>query len=208
MPSGIYQHKKGYNRPPFSDEWKRKIKEKRALQKNVVPPSLEVRKKAWEANKGRKITPENRIKMVEGIRRKGAWNKGLHKNLNTGRTHFKKGNKPWNKGKKRTDISGKNYWNWKGGISNKNEVIRHSLEYKLWQDSVFNRDCNCCQKCGENKVYKLVAHHILNFSDYIELRFAIDNGIAFCRSCHKLFHRKYGRKNNTKEQLEEFLNNA
>lgn len=25
MPSGVYKHKKGYKRPPYSEEWKRKI---------------------------------------------------------------------------------------------------------------------------------------------------------------------------------------
>ncbi len=105
-------------------------------------------------------------------------------------------------------FKGERSYRWKGGISPINNQIRGSLEYKLWSDSVWNRDNNCCQKCGENRISKLVAHHILNFSKYIELRFAIDNGITFCRDCHKKFHNQYGRKNNTKEQLTEFLQNG
>ena len=100
---------------------------------------------------------------------------------------------------------GKKHYNWQGGITSINQKIRGSLEMKLWQDSVFNRDCNYCQKCGENRISKLVAHHILNFSKYIDIRFAIDNGITFCNNCHKEFHKRYGRKNNIKEQVEEFL---
>lgn len=95
--------------------------------------------------------------------------------------------------------------NWKGGITPINNQIRGSLEYKLWSDSVWNRDGNCCQKCGEHRISKLVAHHILNFSSHIELRFAIDNGITFCRPCHKAFHQKYNVRNNTREQINEFL---
>jgi len=52
---------------------------------------------------------------------------------------------------------------------------------------------------------KLNAHHIENFAQYPELRCAINNGITFCIDCHRDFHNKYGRENNTKEQLEKFL---
>lgn len=100
---------------------------------------------------------------------------------------------------------GINNWNWKGGISSENEKIRHSLESKLWKDSVKNRDGNLCSKCGEGSVKYLTVHHILNFSSHIELRFAIDNGITFCIPCHKEFHRKYGTKNNSREQVLEFI---
>ena len=145
---------------------------------------------------------------------------------------FPKGHKNWNAGKKwseetkkkisdshkrlknilssiknlkKVNNCGKNNWAWKGGITPINIKIRNSLEYKLWQDSVKNRDGNICQKCGENRVGKIMAHHILNFDKHIELRFAIDNGITFCRPCHKMFHIKYGFRNNNREQLLEFL---
>ncbi len=108
-------------------------------------------------------------------------------------TQFKRGRRP------------EESWNWKGGVTPIHNKIRASFEYKLWQDSVLNRDGNKCKKCGENRTYKLVAHHILNFSSYVELRFAIDNGITFCKECHNLFHRIYKKRNNTREQVIEFL---
>ena len=100
--------------------------------------------------------------------------------------------------------SGKNHWNWKGGIQKDTDVIRHSIEMRLWREAVFARDNYTCQKSGE-KGGKLVAHHINNFADYPELRFAIDNGITLSEKSHKEFHKKYGRLNNTGGQLLEFL---
>jgi len=95
--------------------------------------------------------------------------------------------------------------NWRGGISNKCHRIRTSREYRLWREAVYARDAWTCQKCGDDTGGNLNAHHIKNFSEYPELRFAIDNGITFCEKCHIKFHKIYGTNNNTPEQLEEFL---
>lgn len=103
-------------------------------------------------------------------------------------------------------LSGENSYRWRGGITSINTKIRRSLEYKLWVKSVLERDNFVCQKYGI-RGGKLVVHHINNFSDFPELRFAIDNGITLSDKAHRLFHKIYGRKNNTKGQLEEFLNN-
>jgi len=101
--------------------------------------------------------------------------------------------------------AGKNNPNYKGGITPLNHKIRGSIEYKLWRESIFSRDNFTCQKCGQWGG-RLRAHHINNFSSYLSLRLAIDNGITLCNNCHLKFHNKYGRDNNTKEQLEEYLN--
>jgi len=93
---------------------------------------------------------------------------------------------------------------WKGGITEINLKIRKSIEIRLWREAVFARDNFTCNKCKQNGIIN--AHHILNFSSHIELRTSIENGITLCKLCHKDFHRKYGIKNNTKEQLLEFLN--
>ncbi len=99
---------------------------------------------------------------------------------------------------------GEKHYNYKGGITPENRRIRRGIETRLWRESVFARDNFTCQKCRE-RGGKLHPHHIKNFADYPELRFAIDNGITFCKDCHIEFHKKYGYKNNTKEQLEEFI---
>jgi hypothetical protein len=94
---------------------------------------------------------------------------------------------------------------WKGGITPRNLAIRNSIEYRLWREAVFARDNWTCQKTGK-RGFELHPHHIKNFAQYPELRFAIDNGITLSEASHKEFHRIYGKENNTKEQLEEFLN--
>ena len=33
-----------------------------------------------------------------------------------------------------------------------------------------------------------------------------NNGITFCKSCHKQFHKIYGQGNNNRQQLENYLN--
>ena len=92
---------------------------------------------------------------------------------------------------------------WKGGINPINDTIRHSIEMRLWREAVLSRDNWICQKCG-NRGGELRAHHIFNFADHPELRFAIDNGITLCVEHHKEFHRRYGVKGNNQEQISKF----
>jgi len=93
--------------------------------------------------------------------------------------------------------------NWKGGTSPINKTIRHGIEFRLWREAVFTRDDYTCQKCGARGVY-LHPHHILNFAQHEELRFAIDNGITFCKDCHNDFHSLFGKANNNQEQIIKF----
>ena len=94
---------------------------------------------------------------------------------------------------------------WKGGITPKNESIRRTIEFRLWRESVFARDNWTCQKCkiksGDGKLVYLQAHHIKSFSDYPELRFAIDNGLTLCRDCHKKTDNYAGRNKCKKNEL-------
>lgn len=93
---------------------------------------------------------------------------------------------------------------WKGGVSPENELQRKISQYTIWRDSVFTRDGYTDQKT-KVKGGTLVAHHILNFSSHKELRFDVNNGITLSKDSHNEFHKKYGKVNNTKEQLIEFL---
>ena len=73
---------------------------------------------------------------------------------------------------------------WKGGISSINQLIRKSLEYKLWRESVFARDNFTCVFCNARGV-KLNADHIKPFSSHTNLRFELSIGRTLCEPCHR-----------------------
>lgn len=74
----------------------------------------------------------------------------------------------------------------------------------MWREDVFKRDDYTCQKTKE-RGGRVVAHHILNFADNPEERLNVDNGITLSEDAHRAFHKKYGNKNTTREQMKEFL---
>jgi 5-methylcytosine-specific restriction endonuclease McrA len=107
---------------------------------------------------------------------------------------------------------GEKAYNWKGGVRSEAQSLRETLEYKRWREAVFKRDNYTCQKCkcSKSKSGRLQAHHIYSFSEYVELRHEVDNGVTLCVDCHDSrvvgsFHNTYGTHNNTIEQLEDFL---
>lgn len=87
------------------------------------------------------------------------------------------------------DTSGANHWNWKGGITPKNQVERNSKKAKEWRNAIFQRDRFTCQMCGIVGG-KLNAHHIKEWAKYKEFRFDVSNGITLCEKCHKNLHRR------------------
>lgn len=85
-------------------------------------------------------------------------------------------------GKPRLNFRAENNPNWKGGKRTRH-VLQGQVEYKFWREAVFKRDNYTCIWCGDKGVY-LQADHIKPWSEYPELRFAIDNGRTLCRECH------------------------
>ena len=140
--------------------------------------------------------------------RLGRFEKGIIPN---GSVLFEKGHKPWNtnlKGihlcpenefklghpapttafKKNDErITRENNYNWKGGVSSINNIIRSSEEYKEWRIKIFERDNYTCRLCNSRNVH-IHAHHILNFANYKNNRFNVNNGITLCIKCHNNVH--------------------
>ena len=183
----------------------------------VYNRSEEHRKKMSEALKGNKnmlgkhFSEETKRKMSIAKLGKESWNKGISPSEKTKRilSEINKGEKHPFYGKHhskeiRKKMSeaqkGKNGHNWKGGITSLNHFFRNNVDYKIWRKAIFERDNFTCQVC---KQYggDLRVHHINNFADFPELRFAINNGITLCKNCHQKFHKMFGQRNNTKEQL-------
>lgn len=77
--------------------------------------------------------------------------------------------------------------NWKGGITSINEIIRKSMDYKIWREDVFKKDNYTCTFCKEKESIsgRLEADHIKPFAYFPDLRFSLDNGRTLCRECHR-----------------------
>ena len=103
---------------------------------------------------------------------------------------------------------GKNNHNYNPNLTDEEREAnkdRHSdYKYIRWIKQIYVRDDYTCQKClvkGGN----LNSHHIESWGSCKKLRLDKDNGITFCKSCHKQFHKEYSYGNNNRQQLEEFL---
>jgi hypothetical protein len=102
-------------------------------------------------------------------------------------------------------VSGENSYLWNSNLTNEErEINRDFPEYEKWRVKVFKRDnyaCQCCGKVG----YGLNAHHKDGYHWCNERRTDETNGVTLCEECHEDFHKKYGYKNNTEKQFNEWL---
>lgn len=185
--------------------------------------------KGHKVNKGRKLifSDEHRKNISKSKQGKASWNKGLTKidervekyssklrgkkfseihRLNLSKSLKGKPKAKWSLEHRllfSTLKKGEKNNFWKGGITPLNRQIRESLKYKLWRESVFQRDEFTCKICKQ-KGRKLTAHHIKLFSKFPELRFDINNGLTLCWECHKKIHKssKYHRSTAELEKIE------
>lgn len=140
-------------------------------------------------------------------RKKGCipWNKGRHIKFNNALDEYRKnGGQAWNKDKKtgswgnhsaetrmkmseiakrRVESGTHNFLKTDRKATTERELLKNTIEYKLWRESVFKRDNYTCQHC-EKRGGKLNADHIKSFRDYSELRLDLGNGRTLCEPCH------------------------
>lgn len=106
--------------------------------------------------------------------------------------------------KQNLQITGKNHYNWKGGITRFNKELRNFVKHIGWTESVFKRDGYTCAVCGKHGGY-LTTHHIIPLSfirdkfnvntisdaEKCVIIYDISNGVTLCRNCHKSIHDKF-----------------
>lgn len=104
-------------------------------------------------------------------------------------------------GKKLNSLS-KGTLGWRKNIDllTKSEKKHLDTQYRQWMFSVKNRDKWKCRIADINCDGRLEAHHILNWKEYPELRYEINNGITLCHA-----HHPRGRDNEAK--LSPFFQN-
>lgn len=108
--------------------------------------------------KGRKLTPEHRLKLSLAAKRRVA--EGRHNN-------YKGGVTPLNK---------------KIRYSSEFKLWREAV---FKRDEFTCKECGRKNQKGLGFSLYLHPHHIKPFADYPELRFDIDNGVTLCGDCHK-----------------------
>ena len=92
-----------------------------------------------------------------------------HKNSGS----FKKGQSPWNKGKRFEQIEGDKHPNWKGGITRYRQImIREGIELT-------------CQNCGSKN--KIQIHH----KDKNRSNNLVSNLMVLCSKCHANHHKNW-----------------
>mgnify|MGYP003083500446 FL=1 len=101
--------------------------------------------------------------------------------------------------------AGKNNPNYNSSLSDDERAMKSRskiLGYKTFRLSVLKRDNERCVICGGTD--NLIVHHLNSHHWDKKNRVNPDNGVCLCEECHKDFHKKFGYKNNTKEQFKEY----
>lgn len=154
-----------------------------------------------------KHTKESKKKIGKAGMGRTAWNKDTKGIMKPNKTSFKKGNKPtsgfkkglrpWNKGKKTGPLSKEHKKKISFGLSGQKSPMyidgrsklfgpkRYGDDWSKVRMLIYERDNFVCQGCGlvmTNKTGAHDVHHIIPFLESFDN--SIGNLITLCRSCH------------------------
>lgn len=92
------------------------------------------------------------------------------------------------------------------------QINRNSKQSREWVLKVKERANYTCECCGSTELKGISSHHIQSWAIYEELRYDLSNGVCLCDNCHNpftkgSFHNTYGTRNNTPQQLLEYIKN-
>lgn len=169
MPKGIYKHK------PHSEETKKKMSLNSAHNRYWLG-----KKRSYVSDRmiGNKYNKGGYI--IKDTSKMGHPNKFKGKHLPEDyKNKIRQGhlrNKPYNYIEDRSKL--KTY-----GEANKD---RRSSAYGSWRREVYKRDNYKCRINDCNCNGRIIAHHILSYTKYPELRYNINNGITLCQFHHPL----------------------
>lgn len=182
MPKGVQGFQKGHTlglgKYP-SEETKVKISAKLMGH----PMSQEQKDRISKSNRGRKLSPEARQHISQG---KMGHPVSQETRDAVSACHIGKKLSPEHRSKVIATLlhpKGPDHFNWRGGVTGPNKVLRDSPKYRVWRKAIFERDNYACQMCKQ-RGGKLHADHIKPFALYPELRFDVSNGRTLCISCH------------------------
>lgn len=99
--------------------------------------------------------------------------------------------------------AGVGHWNWQGGKAKEKKKRSADAQHREWSTQVLQRDNYVCNTCGKRDGTKY-AHHLENYKDNPDKRYALSNGVTLCDRCHRLFHAHYGNRNTTKADYLDF----
>jgi hypothetical protein len=184
----FYGHKKYGKDVKRTDEYKANLSKLKIGKKRPFPTTEEEKERmrlVGKANKGTRLSTEHKIKI-------GISGRGRIISEETRQKFIGKKQSIETRRKKSIIQKGENGSNWRGGVSAENDILRQSMDFKIWRREVFKKDNYTCQHCGTKYIKKsppnLHPHHIMAFAKYPELRFEVSNGITLCVDCHSRVH--------------------
>lgn len=177
------------------------------MSKKGYKHTEETRNKISRAVLGRKKSEEHKMKISIAMKklRKTPMSDETRKKLSIALKEVRKNPISDETKKKMSEAhKGEKAYNWAGGVNSPKAQLRRRDVYILWRKACLERDSYTCQKTKESGI-DLDVHHIKSYSEFPELRLVVENGITLSKKAHRLFHKIYGIRNNTREQMEEFL---